>query len=553
MNMKPSLTLLAIMVSAFASCGQTSVTDESRSWADVATSVEPSGPTSDDLPVRRKPRPSAFVPASPDTRSHEQLAMAACTGTPDAQHPDGWRCTGKRPVTFAASTGGSPILPVSWSVPNWFVNKSTGSDQNDCITALTACKTKQEIWVHRWGMVGSGSQNCPRFQQTTTLEQDVSDTDAIDPIYVCAASDNGASLVIKGGPVTGTAAVFTRSAQKNTAVGTNSLLAGSFSAGAPAANVLVTNTTVLKSSKAWIRKTAGGANWQLSQPMAPVTVPSASLIGAEVNTWATNDTVTLSTPIAINVVSASDVVNSFDGGFTTGVYLYNATLFDPQGAGNNTLYVGYGTHIIECASQRVPTFNEYAFSGTGATFISNTDLEVTILLSAGRPSGSVAIEGGIISGLQSGEGIALDNDVILQADPVLGTTSVITGEVSIQGSTFLGTNFIVDTSLIRMVGASTVVYGETTNTINMRGSSHFWLNTGSTFTAGFTAPGLVTGVLLNGTATGHSVNTTANVDTYCGAIATTPAKLDAAATTVCATTGFGGNAFNPGGASVANF
>ena len=89
-----------------------------------------------------------------------------------------------------------------------------------------------------------------------------------------------------------------------------------------------------------------------------------------------------------------------------------------------------------------------------------------------------------------------------------------------------------------------VLYGTGANTINMQGSSHFG-NTTANFTGSFTAPGLVTGIQLNGSATGMSnCSGTINVG-----ISTTPAHLDAA----CGAAGFNKAAYNWAGASVANF
>jgi hypothetical protein len=63
---------------------------------------------------------------------------------------------------------------------------------------------------------------------------------------------------------------------------------------------------------------------------------------------------------------------------------------------------------------------------------------------------------------------------------------------------------------------------------------------------------LTGGITINNIATAHSVFTASNVDTPCGGITVNAANLDLASSATCATTGFGGLAFNYGGASITN-
>lgn len=481
---------------------------------------------------RVEPAPSSTVSVPPDTRSQAQIDIAACTAADGS-----WRCASKKPQTFAAGSS-TPIIPVSWTVPNWFVNKSTGSDSNACTTALAACATKQEIWVHRWGMVGSGSQNCPRFQQTTTLEQDTSDTDNTDPFYPCASLEKGVSFILQGGPPTSTAAVFTLNTAKNTAAGTNALLSGSFSAGAPAAGVLVQNTTAGKSSRAWVYKTAGGANWNITQPDVPITVPAATLSPVEVDTWASTDTVNVLVPIAINLVSASATMGDFNGAFSNAFYLYNFTIFDPSGVGNDDVVIGPQVQVVEVSSQRAMNFTGNTETGPGAQFCTNCmqlALTSTTGLGQSRPN--------FFSG-------ALGANSDLATAGALGSDIIIPGAVlemggGISSNVFLDGTLTVTSGTLTMTGG--ILYGNGSNTINMKGSGHM-TQTSGTFVQKFTAPGLVTGIKLNGTANA-SCNSGADPGVIHNAT-TTPTHLDAACG---AGTGLGSAAFVLGGASVANF
>jgi hypothetical protein len=510
--------------------------------ADVLAQVEAASLPVVEMPLEPRRRASTFVPASPDTRSQAQIDEAACWAA-DSSLPieQRWRCAPSlRPKTLKGLAS-TPVIPNSWTVPNWFVNKSTGSDQNTCTSSGSPCATKQEIWVHRWGMNGSQSGMCPRFQQTTTLEQDASDTDNSDPLYLCAVMEKGASFILKGGTPSSTAAVFTRSAAKNTGVGTNSLLAGSFSAGAPAANMLVTNTT-RGNSRAWIYKTAGGSNWNLSQPLTPVTVPTTSL-PTEVDTWVSTDNVTLSSPIAINVVSASGIVG--DGNTSnSAVYLYNMTVFDPTGSSfDNSITIGGNVEIVESMLQRDALYmagSNTAISLGSGDFVINSDGLASF--SDSIPPGQTDYFGGIVGAFTAASFCAFDEDVIL-AGNITCNSGTFFGGADLGHAFFDGT--LTQRSGIIIAFSNSVLYGSSTNTINLLGSSHFDNASGSNFQTIFTAPGLVTGIQLNGVASGTSLCTT----TLNAGISTTPAHLDAA----CGAAGFGSAAYRWGGASVANF
>lgn len=490
--------------------------------ADALVALEAAGPPSNILPnIGPRPRPpSSFVPASPDTRSQKDIDAAACWGFEDGKKA--WRCKGKPPVTFMAGAS-SPIIPASWTVPNWFVNKTTGNDGNACTTSGSPCATKQEIWVHRWGMNGSGSMNCPRFRQTVTLEQDASDTDDTDPIYACAMNESGGSFIIQGGPFTATAAVFTLNTAKNTAAGTNALLSGSFSAGSPGtACTLVTNTTALKSSRAWVYKTAGGANWNLSQPCAPITgFPDPTLSCTEVNTWASTDTVTLGTPIAINVASANAQLVGFDGAFGNGTFLYNAILFDP--GISDHLIIGRGVQVAETCTSRVVAVGPTTHI---STFV-NSNFKNTVLSSATSAfsGGAPTFDAGIIGAFS-----ALTTPPSLQDDIILaGQVTLSSGGFLNLGNIFLDGQLIVQSGLVAQTAG--IVYGSGANTINLNGSSH-WANTSGTFTAKWTAPGLVTGVKINGSTTADT-HSGANPDVITTGVTCSPGNMDGAGVPGC--------------------
>ena len=82
----------------------------------------------------------------------------------------GWACPAvKRPLM---ATGQTPIIPPSWTVPNWYIdpqNTTTCASDSNSGTSATCggagigpIVTYQELNVHRWGCQGDPSA-CPRL------------------------------------------------------------------------------------------------------------------------------------------------------------------------------------------------------------------------------------------------------------------------------------------------------------------------------------------------------------------------------------------------------
>lgn len=522
--------------------------------ADVleAQVITASGPS--EFPFNRKPRPSTFVPANPDTRTPLQWAQAACQAASwssnDLQR--GWRCGTKVPRPMLASGGSTqPIIPTSWTVPNWFVNKSTGNDANSCTSSGSPCATKQEIFVHRWGCNGTPSQ-CPRFQQVTTLTQQASDTDNTDPGYLSPAVEQAGSFTVKGG-LTCTAAVFTRSAQKNRNAGANSLLAGSFSAGSPAAGMLVQNTTASKSSNAWIYTSAGGSNWNLSQPIVPQTVPGAPTF-TEIDTWATNDTVNLCTPVNVNLIDVNCAISEFNGAFTNGCFLYQLNVFDPpQGTGFDNLQVGGNFFFEEVSSTRFVNFN-----AVGSSTSQGPRMMVNSFFTGGAGGVGVGSNGadpafhaGVL-GTSAGQVGVWNSPIYAGTDIIFGTTQIMTADFETvnpggaNGSIYLDGNLFQAAGTLRTHSGTSVVYGSANGNIILNGSAHLWKEQSDTFQSAYTLVNVLDGgFTLNA---GHTAASSCVGVIHAG-IPATPLALD----TTCGTTGFGGAAYNWAGASVANF
>jgi hypothetical protein len=132
----------------------------------------------------------------------------------------------------------------------------------------------------------------------------------------------------------------------------------------------------------------------------------------------------------------------------------------------------------------------------------------------------------------------LTNDIISSGTSFVGSTSRGNSSSSVGVYIDTGKTLVVNGSFL---GASTIFWGP--GTLNVAGNARFQYS--STAVANLLCP-----LQLNGGTTAHSIFTLANVDTPCGGITLTAAALDAASSATCATTGFGGLAFNPGGASL---
>lgn len=492
-------------------------------------------------PLRLNPQPAAKL----DPRSPEQIAQSACFG------PDGWHCRTPQPVVRASTaTAVGPIIPTSWTVPNWFVDPAnvsgTASDNNNCTTSTTACLTWQEINVHRWGCLGSPVA-CPRLRQTTLITFLSSHTDNTDPIYFLPAVENSSFATIQGAAptVVTSGVVLSGTVSKNRTAGSNSLLQTNLGA-TGAVGQLVQNTT--HPSMAWVYKSLGSNNFSITQPFVPTTATGTNA-PAEVDTWANSDTVNLLTPVSVNISAFKPLINGGFGG-ASAAFLYQLKVFDPLGTAGSSAYLGQ-ISLHECSSSRAIASNPSGESLLVLTNVFNTGgigahggdayfiggaLTGNILVFL---NGQVDLDGDFIDGVPSASGITVQSAYRLNI-----------GVMYLDGSLALGTS---QTFFLNLPPYNTsIIYGSTgtNSTINMFGDAHGTLNNiGATFTGTFTAPKLVSpGIQINSSSAACS-HTNASPDVINCNIATTPANLDAAT----GATGFGKDAFQLGGASIANY
>jgi hypothetical protein len=444
-----------------------------------------------------------------------------------------------------AAPGTAAYNPVWYSTPGSQIfidpqnSAGTSSDQNAGTSAGTALLTYAEA-VRRWG------SNSPSLANNCQLVFLSSHTTAADPVIWKPYVFGGAVVSIAGAAPTTTAAVFTRTAQKSRAAGTNALLAGSFSAGAPAAAKLVANTTAGKSSHAWVYKTAGGANWDMTQPIVPIALPSSAL-PVEVDTWASTDTVNFLAQPAVNIVDFSPTIIEFNGGFDNVGNLSGLVVFDPNGVGADNVLL-QNVSCSDVCFQRFVVPGEAAWNSSISSSFYNCFFQGGASLYGPQEltvfAGAALVEFAVTNCVAT-----FDCDFIAG-----GAFSFFGGGTSgILGCVFLDANLSVtnraQVTHENFALATHVLYGSAAKTVAVNTGSALY-QFGETFTAAWTLPTLIaTGAVLDGASTGNSVAYAANVATIHNGIATTVANLDAAA----GAAGFGGVAFNPGaGSAISN-
>jgi hypothetical protein len=287
------------------------------------------------LARRAAARPSVQLP---DNRTLAQVQQAACTGR------DGkWKCPNiPQPPPVMAAIAGTPSIPASWTVPAWFIdptNSSThASDSNNCTTSSTPCLTWHQINDQRWGCIGNANE-CPRLRQNTTITWMSSQSDNTDPVYYRPSSENQSYVIMQGtlgsGQQVATGVLGTVTAKNRS---TPQLLTAVLPAGTYAAGELIQNAT--HSSEARLYALVSGTTWKISQPLVPVVITNpyfnSPFTPVEVNNWTAGDTVTIYSPVNVNIVDFSPVWADYNQtGFNNQPSLYALNVFDPGGADND--------------------------------------------------------------------------------------------------------------------------------------------------------------------------------------------------------------------------
>ncbi len=309
-----ALILAAIVTTAFALPSCNSATPgQADAQASARSAIATTSPES---PMARGPRGSAHAHAGHPTAAHA-AARPAAVGSP------------------------GPIIPASWTIPNWYVDpaNSTGcaSNSNNCTSATCGgggvgpCLLVTEITGHRWGT------QSPTLAQNTTITvlspETLNQEHIILTPYVVAGSVFGLidTPTLEG---TFTLGVVT---PKNRATA-QLLTSTGFAVGNP--GDLVVNAT--HPSNARIYQIAAGTA-TLTQPLAPITIADASdfpsAMPAEVDTWATGDSVIVYSLPLLNidhlVGEGGQTVPSTIGGTS---WVQNVLIPDNTGSPGNSYF-----------------------------------------------------------------------------------------------------------------------------------------------------------------------------------------------------------------------
>lgn len=543
-----------LLLSLIVLVGACSPQPPSKSDAPIEASLSSAPPVTSTMPAWRDLlHPSVAAPApapKPDLRTSAQITQAACTGADGS-----WRCVSKKPVVMATSTS-VPIIPSSWTVPNWYIDPANASgcasDSNSCTsstcggTGVGPCLTWQQINSQRWGCQGNPAA-CPRLRQTTTITWLSSAINDSDPVSFTPQMENGINVTLQGGtPATVATVSLAGTTSKSRAAGSNSLLITTLGASG-AVGQLLSNTT--HPSRAWVYRSLGGNSFDITQPLVAQSAGAVLPAPAEVDTWTNTDSVTLLTPIAVNFVYLAPVSD----GLLSVLSLYQLSAYDPGGTGASQLTISEsGSALVDL--QEMSVKRNLFVSGTSSEPITVANVEMA---GSVQLTGSFIVRGGAT--MPSSTNVALSvtgtfQNSILDADMILGVGSgpIVMSAPSLNlglGFVYIDTSVAVQSGIVEGVTGSYsghVIYGGAGDTINMLGTSHFFLASG-TFTNGFTAPALITpGIQFNGTSAACSSSNANNPDVINCAIGSTVAHLDAAQ----GTAGFGGSAFALGGASV---
>lgn len=404
---------------------------------------------------------------------------AACQG-----YDGTWRCPRLRKQTVLAASGGStPVYPSSWNVPAWFINPSTGSDSNSCTSSGSPCQTWGEIAQHRWGTVSPfhsvnvafsflAGQPSPGYDQIV-YKPTIGVINGTD-----AGSTTSAYVVFTGTLTAGTATTFTLLQAKSRSA--NQGLKGTFGT-TPTNEILLQNTT--HASFAW---NIHQQNF-VSQPMTATTISTTqfSLIGTEVDTWATSDSITPNTVPHVNFTDVEPILAGLQG--SAGVTITHVFVPEdgPAGTapGDDHFIIGDGVQLVEdifekqvvIAPRRVnytqpdtaincafvsgavsepgnfsafgtqdnlmvsinagymyPTSSEFA--GTGSAQLTGTLLDYDVWFKSGSTGGALLLYGSNFAGFVDLEGKAVIQNGVFDLTSTIASGSVIYGAAGVLDS-----------------------------------------------------------------------------------------------------------------------
>lgn len=481
----------------------------------------------------------------------------------------------KTPQTLGAASGGDrgSVIPPSWTVANWYYDgaNTTGcaSDNNNCTQSTCGaagsfqgpCLTYAET-AARWGTYS------PRLRQITNLTflSSQSTTVDSDPVYFHPYLENGAYVVIAGTPTVVSTGSLSGVVMQNRA--TQQLWQATFGPSLSAGQFVVDSASA---AEFWLYANAGGNAWKISEPLP---IASVTVLGKPLGTTAAqlsisnSDSYSVLTFPSVNVTDVEPYCEQFAAApfNACGVFIYNINVISPGGAGDAGLILGGQVALVDSISQRyitggapkgVPVRSATSGNSRYTQELYNAFSNLGILTLGTQTSqvngadGYAVIFGGILGGVSAYRlgNVALQQDVILGAASngifVSAASSRLSG-VYIESGMQLNSSVGILSITTDQLGNNATVWGP--GALAMNGSGHIIYPAGvGQAVASMLFSG---GLTLNGKTTACSSSGAATDVISCG-ITLSAGNLDLANSGV--STGFGGNAFIPGGASVSNF
>lgn len=446
-----------------------------------------------------------------------------------------------RAATPSAVGAPGPIVPASWTVPDWYLDPAnlTGcaSNANNCTSATCAgagkgpCVLANEVIVHRWGT------DQPTLAQNTQFHSLSTETVGQESIVAYPVMVGGTNFGIVGTPIL-VAGPFALGVvtPKNRPTATL-LQAAGFVGGGIAVGQLVVNSSK-GNSRARIYKLAAGVA-TLTQPLTPLTFANASsfpsTLSSEDDTWTTGDTVSVYALPLLNLkeleVRGGDSTTTFSGGATWVQYV---EVPDASGVVGDSVFMFRGSdnipYLVDSTMDPYMGTDRDVFNGIDQKFVIGTSLMA-----------GAAIQGGTVAGgFATGYGIGLADYGNLDLDTIVTQSFNGPGAGSLgigQGVSFLSAVFVD----VPAPGVSAAVFNGGTTKLdpiflatgpflwgpsgfNVEDDSRLQKVTANTWASSLLLTG---GLSLNGTTTGYAFNGAAVGNPYTAVSPITPAALDA--------------------------
>jgi hypothetical protein len=330
----------------------------------------------------------------------------------------------------------SAVTPLSWTVPNWYIDPANGtgcaSNGNSCTSATCAgpgigpCVTAQEIIAQRWGTPS------PILAQTTTFNALSGETVGQEEIVVSPTMVQATTFGVIG--TLALVATFNLGTVTAKNRATPQLLESTgFTAAGLAVGQIVINPAE-GSSRAIVENLSGGTA-TLSQPLAPLTIANAGFAPqpAENDAWASGQSVNVYSMPTLNL----QVVNPQGGdnnlASTTGAaWIQYVSVPDWSGTdGDSNVQIGgpsaIYTSIVDSAIHPYTLTTEGPYGHYGTTLIGD-------YMPGGGTYTNATIIGGVI-----GLGCSAGNQMFIDGDCIVESTIYVDGVSAAVGYAYVGT------------------------------------------------------------------------------------------------------------------